>query len=134
MLAGCEKHRLDEQVKELCAKDGGERVYQTVRLPKEQFTEHGDLTFYRATRGENALGPDYIFVSEIKELKSGNPDLKRFYHRIERRSDGVILGEAVTYTRGGGDMPGPWHSSSFRCPEHAGDEVSLMRAIFLPAS
>ena len=134
LLGGCEKHRLDEQVKELCAKDGGDRVYVTVELPKEVFTEYGDLKFYRATKGEYALGPEYIFVREITELRSGNPDLKRFYHRIVRRSDGVILGESVAYTRGGGDMPGPWHSSSFRCPEMNGDEVSLMRAIFRPRS
>jgi hypothetical protein len=134
LLAGCEKHRLDEQVKELCAKDGGDKVYHTVRIPKDLFTEYGDLKFYRPTQGENALGPDYIFVSQLTEIKSGNPDLKRWYHRIVRRSDGVTLGESVTYTRGGGDLPGPWHGSSFRCPEKDGDAVSLMRAIFLPAS
>ena len=77
LLAGCEKHRLDEQVKELCAKDGGVKVYETVTLPKEVFTEYGDLKFYRATQGENALGPEYIFVTEITEIKSGNPNLKR---------------------------------------------------------
>ena len=56
LLAGCEKHRLDEQVKELCAKDGGVRIYETVTLPREVFTEYGDLKFYRATQGETRWG------------------------------------------------------------------------------
>jgi len=134
LLAGCEKDRLDEQVKVLCAKDGGVKVYETVRLPKEVFTEHGDLKFYRATQGENALGPDYIFVSEITEIKSGNPDLKRIAFRIVRRSDRFTLGESVSYARGGGDMPGPWHSSSFKCPDKEVGEGFLMRGIFRPQS
>jgi hypothetical protein len=134
MLAGCEKHRLDEQVKELCAKDGGVKVYETVKLPKESFTEYGDLKFYRATKGEDALGPDYIFVSEITEIKSGNPNLKRVAFGIVRRSDGVTLGESVSYSRGGGDLPGPWHSSSFKCPDREVGEGFLMRGVFQPQS
>ena len=134
VLAGCEKHRLDEQVQELCAKDGGVKIYETVRLPKEVFTEHGDLKFYRATQGENALGPDYVFVSEITEIKSGNPDLKRIAFRIVRRSDGITLGESVSYARGGGDMPGPWHGSSFKCPDNEVGEGVLMRGVFRPQS
>ena len=132
LLAGCEKDRLDEQVKVLCAKDGGVKVYETVKLPKESFTEHGDLKFYRATKGEDALGPDYIFVSEITEIKSGNPSLKRWYYRIVRRTDGHILGESISYARGGGDMPGPWHGSSFHCPNKEVGEIFLMREVFRP--
>ena len=86
LLAGCEKDRLDEQVKVLCAKDGGVKVYETVKLPKESFTEHGDLKFYRATKGEDALGPDYIFVSENHGDRSGNPRSQALHYQIVRRS------------------------------------------------
>jgi hypothetical protein len=134
LLAGCEKHRLDEQVKELCAKDGGVKVYETVTLPKDVFTEYGDLKFYRATQGENALGPEYVFVTEVTEIKSGNPELKRIAFRIVRRSDRVTLGESVSYARGGGDMPGPWHSSTFQCPDKDVGEGFLMRGVFRPQS
>lgn len=41
LLAGCEKARLDAQVKELCAKDGGIKVYETVKLPADRFNQWG---------------------------------------------------------------------------------------------
>lgn len=36
-LAGCEKYALDRQMAELCKKDGGLEVYETVTLPRSAF-------------------------------------------------------------------------------------------------
>lgn len=117
LLAGCEKARLDKQVKELCAKDGGVKVYETVKLPPERFDQWGMVTPYDPTQKENALGPEYVFKREINYLRKGNPDMFRMHTQLIRRSDGKLLGESVFYKRGGGDLPGPWHGSSFMCPE-----------------
>ena len=46
LLVGCEKARLDQQVKELCAKDGGIKVYETVKLPPERFDQWGLIKPY----------------------------------------------------------------------------------------
>jgi hypothetical protein len=40
----------------MCAKDGGIRVYEMVKLPPEKFNEWGQVNFYRPTQKEQALG------------------------------------------------------------------------------
>ncbi|MDP2810698.1 MAG: hypothetical protein Q8O34_11170 [Rhodocyclaceae bacterium] len=107
----------DAKVRELCAKDGGVRVYETVKLPAERFEKGGMVNFWQPTDGENALGPEYVFKREMTYYRRGNPELFRMHTQVLRRSDGKLLGESAFYTRGGGDMPGPWHGSSFMCPE-----------------
>lgn len=119
LLPGCEKWQLDAQVRELCAKDGGMKIYETVALPADQFDQWGMVKFYRPTGGEDALGPEYLFQHERRYLQRGNPQLTRDYYGIRRRSDGKLLGESVVYRRAGGDLPGPWHESTFHCPHSA---------------
>ena len=132
VLAGCEKWQLDAQVRELCARDGGMKIYETVALPADQFDRWGMVKFYRPTGGEEALGPEYLFKHERKYLQRGNPQLAREHYSIARRSDGKVLGESVLYARSGGDIPGPWHESSFYCPKsHEGEPNSLMNGVFV---
>lgn len=132
ILAGCEKARLDQQVKELCAKDGGIKVYETVKLPAEKLNQWSQPNFYKPTQRENALGPEYSFMETRHYYRNGNPEMSRVHYQVYRRSDGKLLGETVLYGRGGGDMPGPWHESSFICPDPkvAGD-VALLTQIFV---
>lgn len=42
-LNGCEKYALDRQMRELCEKDGGTKVYETVILPKNIFLTNQDI-------------------------------------------------------------------------------------------
>lgn len=116
-LAAGEKAMLDAQVRKMCAKDGGVKVYETVKLPPEKFNKYGQVNFYKPTQGENALGPEYIYKDETHYYKSSNPDLLRIHIQVIRRSDGKLLGESNFYIRRGGDLPGPWHRSSYMCPE-----------------
>ena len=73
-LAGCSKNfsqmRMDAEMHGLCEKDGGIRVYETVRLPPEDFNKYGQIDFYHPTQHENALGPEYIWKEEMKTLYS----------------------------------------------------------------
>lgn len=130
LLSGCEKYVLDRKVKELCVKDGGTKVYQTVKLAREKFNEWGQPNFYQPIQAENALGPDYIFKSTIHYYKKGNPQMARYHIQVIRRSDGVVLGESISYGRGGGDLPGPWYESSYHCPDEYGD-IPLLTKIFV---
>src|SRR4051794_10382480 len=45
LFAGCEraKTKLDREVDRLCAIDGGMHVYETVKLPKEDFGPDGEV-------------------------------------------------------------------------------------------
>ncbi|KAB2875821.1 MAG: hypothetical protein F9K36_04305 [Burkholderiaceae bacterium] len=112
-----QKFRLDREVDRLCALDGGVRVFEVVRLPKENFGPNGELfPQYRhlySTRGH--LGPDYVAILENKLLIDGDPALQRVRVAVVRKSDGRILGEFVDYKRSGGDLPGPWEPSRKSC-------------------
>ena len=120
----------DQQVREMCAKDGGVRVYETVILPPEMFNKWGQPNFNIPVTPYIKLkdADKYYLEWEITNLKSGNPKMERSHFRLIRRSDKKVLGESVSYSRGGGDLPGPWHGSSFICPEptkHEGLESSI---------
>ncbi|MCG7755278.1 MAG: hypothetical protein LZF63_01265 [Nitrosomonas sp.] len=133
-----EKARLDREVDRLCAIDGGIRVYETVKLPSDKFNERGEITFYRPTQKENALGPEYVFRWNVHYYKKNDPSrqdihessMKRDHIQIVRKSDMKLLGEFVLYRRAGGDLPGPWHPSSYRCPGLKENEIILMKQIF----
>ena len=132
LLAGCEKARLDQQVKELCVKDGGIKVYETVKLPAERFDQWGMVKPYDPTQKENALGVEYLYRSDDYFYRKGNPSMVRYRHQVFRRSDGKLLGETISYGRGGGDMPGPWEPSSYHCPPTSeSSEIALFKKIFV---
>jgi hypothetical protein len=133
LLVGCvrEKDRLDDEVRQLCAKDGGIKIYERAQLTADRFDKQGFINFYRRTATE-PLGAEYIFESKIDYYRKGNPEMWRNIYRVVRRSDGRVLGESVSYSRRGGDLPGPWHESSFGCPDDAGDAV-LLRQVFVKA-
>lgn len=121
-LPGCEKYQLDRQMEELCKKDGGIKVYETVTLPPEMFDQWGDpFPGWRGRPQEERLGRDYRYVVRTVYLKMGDPfkgegRLDRTIIQIIRRSDGKLLGEAVSYGRSGGDFIAYAHPSSRSCP------------------
>ncbi|KAB2310385.1 hypothetical protein F8A87_08555 [Betaproteobacteria bacterium SCN2] len=127
--SGPSKEELDAEVKRLCAIDGGVKVYETVKLPADKYSRY---TQKLTTMPYQNLKDDdeYYVVWEVAKLREGSPSLRRDQFQIVRRFDSKLLGETVSYARRGGDMPGPWHESSFRCPEHA-DDVFLARRVFI---
>lgn len=120
----------DAEVKRLCAIDGGIKVYETVELPAAKFNQWGQVNFYRPTQGENALGLEYGVKKSVQYIQKGSPSLHRFHVQVIRRYDGKLLGESVGYSRGGGDISGPWQPSSYSCPSEYGD-VPLLKKIFV---
>jgi hypothetical protein len=130
LLGGCtrEKDLLDEQVRQMCAKDGGIKVYETVRIPPQMFDKFGVIMFDDAS-DKRPLGSRFILEEETKYIKKGNPSLRREHAKIIRSSDGRLLGEFTSYHRVGGDLPGPWHESIFACPSDIGT-ATLERSVF----
>jgi hypothetical protein len=138
-LAGCERYSLDRKMEELCKKDGGVKVYETVTLPASEFSPEG-LPLYKyqtlAKSREDYLGPDYRYVEEVvilvgkdADIEKGEGRLTRRHTAIYRRSDGRLLGESVSYGRGGGDgfMFG-FAPSGNHCPN---PRVNLLGHLFL---
>jgi len=117
----------DFQVWRNCKKDGGIRVYEAIELPSDAFNEWGQPNFYRPAEGEKALGEKYRIVSEKYLVRKSSPQVARYHIQIFRRSDGKLLGESISYGRGGGDLPFPSYGSSYHCPETYGDIPLLMK-------
>lgn len=111
---GGRKYYYDWRVEQMCAVDGGVKVYETVRLPAERFDNYGNIGIQNRQYARPT--DQYYFETEEKYLRAGNPTLIRSVTRIIRRSDRKVLGESTRYGRGGGDLPGPWHPSTFDCP------------------
>lgn len=140
VLIGCgEKDEADRQMQELCAKDGGVKVYETVKVPKKQFDKWG------MPRGKNwdgsnfpsTLDPEYQLKATSMFLKRGDPlkgevEMWKDATKIYRHSDGKILGESVTYGRRGGDLYIALllggHPSGGHCPIL---EKSLISTVFI---
>ncbi|MBS1187777.1 MAG: hypothetical protein H6R04_1795 [Burkholderiaceae bacterium] len=129
----------DAKVRNLCAKDGGIRVYEQVVLPPEKFNQWGQVNFYEPTQGENSLGAEYLYTRKVEYYAQGAPALnpgeisvKRTFVQVNRRTDMKLLGEMVLYIRAGGDMPGPWKPTAFTCPDiQTTNEEALFAAIFI---
>ena len=124
------KEQLDAEVRRLCAIDGGIKVYEVVELSPDNFDQYGLINFYNPSKGEEALGEEYIFKSDVHYYARGNPEMWRYQYQIIRRSDQKILSESISYSRKGGDLPGPWHDSSFGCPDERGD-IPLIKQTFV---
>lgn len=123
-----EKDHLDKQMAELCKKDGGVKIYETVKLSPEMFDQFGQPHFLenkniKGPKNVQArkLGNEYTYIIEETILKEGDPwkrqgHLSRAHFKIQRNADKKILAEAIEYLRSGGDRWFPGHPSSASCP------------------
>ena len=59
----------DAQVREMCAQDGGVKVYESVELPANMFNKWGQINFEKPMLGENSLGPQYLVKDETSFLR-----------------------------------------------------------------
>lgn len=122
------KYYYDARVREMCAKDGGVRVYETAPLTQNLIDKAGRIWIPDKERMKPT--DKYYYESEDHYYRQGNPTLLQSRYRIIRRTDGKVLGESIFYGRGGGDLPGPWHESSFTCPnpiQSPGLETSIFK-------
>jgi len=120
----------DYQVRELCAKDGGIRVYETITLPPTEYERFAKRNWIFPNKKEANPTDTYYYVVDIHYYRDWNPQVSRQQYFVVRNSDGKVLGASTRYGRGGGDIPGPWHPSSFTCPKISKDIPSIESSIF----
>ena len=109
----------DAKLEELCAKDGGVRVYEQVFVTQNEL-DRMKLGGEFVTISPRALAqPNSIVFSDdtITVLHESNPRVWRSEESIRRRSDGKLVAIIVRYSRVGGDPPSPSHPSQFGCPD-----------------
>jgi hypothetical protein len=126
-LVGCERHRLDQKLEELCKKDSGVKVYETVTLSQTDFME---LKKYAASKErENVFGPNYRYerrkenwIGTDADTSNGKGRLMRWYAAIYRRSDNKLLGESIDYgTTGSGGFADRIRPSGATCSPRVPD-------------
>lgn len=118
----------DAQVRKLCAKDGGVKVYETVELTPGLINRGGGVSIpsKRSATAEDL----YFYEMEDQYLRKNNPSLIRTSTVVIRRRDHKVLGKSISYSRGGGDLHGPWHPSAFLCPDPTKGN-SVLSAVFI---
>lgn len=119
----------DKLVNELCAKDGGTKVYETVALPPEKFDRYGNVDLPASPKGnaEFFLKVESVGVEPYIYSQEGKLSIARESYKVFRKADGKLLGESISYLRRGGDPSGPGHPTSYRCPRH----TELSKKVFV---
>ncbi len=108
----------DKLVDQLCAKDGGVKVYETVRLPANRFSEFDEI--FVPEKMATTVS-EFFYTSETQwiipeDVKFNGLDLRRVNDKLFRVRDGKLLGESIGYSRRGGDIVLlPMHPSHYKC-------------------
>jgi hypothetical protein len=116
---GGRKFYYDIQVDRMCRADGGIKVYETARLSAGEYDQYAKGNWLIPDKSEAKPADKYYSETVRHYFREGDPEVSRRQYRIIRVSDGRVLGEQTFYGRGGGDFPGPWHGSSYTCPDRA---------------
>lgn len=135
-IAYCEANKAywDHKVKELCEKDGGVKVFEKLKLTKEEYEKNDGKNgaIHVMPERTSLRNHEYAWKSIDTVLHESNPDVWRTEYVTYRKSDRKELGKWITYTRRGGDMPtGISHDSSFSCSDIANFDKNLTKKIFL---
>jgi hypothetical protein len=124
-LAGCAGYvpgrqaYWDGQVREMCEKDGGVRIFEQIVVSPSQarlLPRVGDFLGVASEALARPEEPAFIRIRRTR-LREHNPSVLRYEQEIVRRADQRVVGVAVSYARGGGDFPVFDHPSTFWCPE-----------------
>lgn len=106
----------DFRVREMCAQDGGLKVFQVLQLTPVQYglllNKFGKLA--PPSRDSVDLAPVYTSY-ERKVIRRNYPEVSRDELKIVDASTQKVLGQSVTYSRVGGDLLA-FHPSIFSCP------------------
>ena len=124
-LAGCmgwapgRQAYWDAQVKEMCEKDGGVRIFEQIIVSPSQTKLLPKVGNFFGVASEALAKPEEPAFIRIRRtrLREYNPSVVRYEQEIVRRADQRVVGVAVSYARGGGDFPVFDHPSTFWCPE-----------------
>lgn len=117
----------NSKVKEMCEKDAGTKVFQTIELNEQQYVllinKFGKLDI--PDDKPDARNAPIVRKETSTYIRRNDPEVRRDQLVVIRKSDQQILGTRVTYSRVGGDLIA-LHPSYFSCPE---ESVDLFAAV-----
>ncbi|MBV2090536.1 MAG: hypothetical protein KUF72_06570 [Candidatus Thiodiazotropha sp. (ex Ctena orbiculata)] len=118
----------DAQIRDMCSEDGGIEVYEIVHLPKDRFDKYGNINI--KSKENSKESEEYYYEIEKIVLNEDDPILIKYTTLVYRRIDNKILGTSIKYGRGGGDIQGFWHPSTYSCPRNVEGDLNLITSIF----
>jgi hypothetical protein len=106
----------DQQVEELCKRDGGVTVYERVQISRSDFQS---LWGQRLPTETTRTDSPYYWQWNESEIRKSDPRVVRAETWVKRRSDDKLLGKSVQFLRSGGDFrTGFTEATSFVCPRN----------------
>ena len=137
LLSCSEKYVLDWKMAQLCKKDGGMTIFETVKIPASRFGKYGELPYKGSAKGvdlfvTSLLEGEYEVVTKNVSLKNkGDSDslyvrggLDRTSEEVIRKSDNKVLGKIVWYSRTGGEINLTGMPSASSCPYPRGNLIA----------
>jgi len=124
-LAACSrgplvKAALDEEVRRLCAIDGGVVIYEHIKISREEQeflpTANGRLSVAIESLAHPRAPVFARFTDHERLYDRDGAKIGRHETQIIRRADGRVIAKKVFYVRSGGDIPSHAFPSSFYCP------------------
>jgi hypothetical protein len=117
----------DSEIRKMCMKDGGMKIFETAELKKQQYVLLLDKFGQLDIPTENRATEDVpIFHKATRTfIHRNNPEVWRYELEVIRKNDKRVLGKRVTYWRVGGDLIA-LHPSQFSCPEKSEDIFSAL--------
>ncbi len=109
----------DEQVKEMCGKDGGVQIIEKVRISRSVVNLLGVVDGKISVVIKELAHPraPVYTVNKMTVIREANPNVWRSEWEMVRRADQKIVARWVSYSRSGGDFPvGLAQDSRFTCP------------------
>lgn len=109
----------DNEVRTMCAKDGGVQIIEKVTISKAEASllPRNDGKLSVAIKELAAANAPVYSESRTVRLRDSGPVVTRTEHTVVRRSDKKVVARWIYYARGGGDFPTYAHPSSFECPD-----------------
>ncbi len=108
----------DSKVAEMCEKDGGGKVLQTMVIRKEEYARLRNKfgKFEIPMDGSDAEGSSIIQRQTSTYIRRNDPEIRQDKTVVVRKSDNAVLAESIIYSRVGGDLIA-LQPSYFSCPK-----------------
>lgn len=120
VLCELNKAYWDYRIREMCKKDGGLHLFESITISHDEFLAWGGQDGVPGVpipfENENRLDVPIFQRTTQVSIKTHRPHVRKDITEYVRRSDGKILARYEYYARTGGDFPSPAHESSFGCP------------------
>lgn len=110
----------DYQVREMCGKDGGVKIFEHIVVSAEQAAKLPKVGNFLGVASEKLVKPWEPAFTRTRRvvIRDESPTVIRYEVEIVRRLDQRVIGKVISYGRGGGDFPSHAEPSNFHCPEY----------------